>query len=129
MSAPKTEILSASQSRTSAAICERMVSQPVPMSAAPIIILYVPSSESFNVHEPTSTFEMHDPCIASAIPAALTLPFPISLTGYFSAQLKFAAQCSIHLSKAQAFAVSPKYAGMNIPSLTMFFILISTGSI
>ena len=37
VSAPKTVILSSGQSSTSAAICASVVSQPVPISAAPMI--------------------------------------------------------------------------------------------
>ena len=72
---------------------------------------------------------MQEPCIASAMPAARTLPFPISRTGYFSAQWKLSAQCIMHLSSAHALAVSPKYAGINMPSRTIFFKRSSTGSI
>ena len=58
-----------------------MVSQPVPMSAAPMSRLYPPSSFSLMVAEPTSTLEMQEPCIAIATPAARTLPSPMSRTG------------------------------------------------
>ena len=107
VSAPNTATSSTEQSMHSATICARIVSHPVPISAAPIIRLNVPSSASLTVADPTSTFDIQEPCMAIATPAALTFPFPMSLTGYLSSQLNISLHLAIHLSRAHAFAVSP----------------------
>ena len=83
-----------------------MVSQPVPISAAPMERLKKPSSLSLMVAEPTSTPEMPEPCIAMATPAARTFPLPISRTGNFSSQWKSSLHRVMHRSRAQASARS-----------------------
>jgi hypothetical protein len=61
---------------TSAAICARMVSLPVPRSVAPTSRLKVPSSFAFTVAEPMSSPGMPVPCIANAT------PFPSRVHGF-----------------------------------------------
>ena len=108
MSAPNTLTASTGHSICSATIWARMVSQPVPMSAAAISSMYPPSSLSLTVTDPTSMPEMPEPCMDMATPAARTLPLPMSRTGNFSFQPNMSLQCCMQRSRAQALATSPK---------------------
>ena len=107
VSAPNTLISSVLHSRTSAAICASIVSQPVPISAAPMFIVYTPSSLSFSVALPTSTPDMPDPCIAMPIPTKRALVSEIFLIGYFSSHLIISLTFARHLSSAQLVLTCP----------------------
>ena len=107
VSAPNTLTSSTEQSMCSATICARIVSQPVPMSAAPMSSMNVPSSLSFTVTDPTSTPEMPEPCMDMAMPAARTLPPPMSRTGNFASQSNSSRQRARQRSSAHAFVTSP----------------------
>ena len=105
VSTPRTTISELSTPSSSAAICARMVSTPMPLSVAPVEIVMKPSSSRRMSMPAISTLEMPEPCMVSAQPRARTRS-PRSTASGLSRQPIMSIARSRQRSSAQALSFS-----------------------